>query len=95
MTKITADAVGTFTHPFAVTDNRGTGLLPIQAYLIDGVGSATFDILGRVSPDGPWFPFKEGLQNGFLEAISWVPYVALRLTAVSGGAKVALHIAHT
>jgi hypothetical protein len=95
MTKITADALGTFTHQFAITDARGTGLLPMQCYMVDGSGTATFDILGRVAPDGPWFPLKEGLQGGFLEAISWVPYVALRITALSNGAKVALHVAHS
>lgn len=80
--KFTQTGVGTTSNIAALRDLTGTGLLPIQAEPSDG--ATTFRILGRCSPEAPWREFKAAGTAGFLECMSWVPYVQLEVTAGTG-----------
>jgi len=86
--KITQQGVGSATHTFAIRDSNGTGLLPVQAEV---TGSATFRILGRVSPEAPWTELKAAGSTAFLESMAFVPYLQLEVT--SGAGTVTLWIA--
>lgn len=81
MSILTRTGVGTAENLGVIRDTQGTGLLPIQA---DGDGATTFRINGRVSPDAPWVELKAAGTADFLEAISWVPYLQLQVTAGTG-----------
>lgn len=81
MQKIVRTSVGTSSHSEVIRDRSGSGLLPIQA---DGDGATTFRVTGRVSPEAPWVEIKAAGTSDFLEAISWVPYIQLEVTAGSG-----------
>ena len=71
----------------AVRDTDGTGTLPIQAVV---AGSATFRVLGRVSPEAPWVEVKEAGTVSFLESFSWLPYLSVEV--LSGSGQVTLYI---
>jgi hypothetical protein len=73
--------VGTVSHPASIRDSDGTALLPVQG---DVQGTATFRLLGRVSPDAPWVEIRAPNTVDFLESISWVPYIQLEITAGAG-----------
>lgn len=67
-----------------VYDSMGTGMLPVQ---VDGDGATTFKINGRVSPDAPWMEIVAAQTGDLLQAISWVPYIQLEVTAGAGQVK--------
>jgi hypothetical protein len=79
--KITRTGVGTADHTDSLVDLYGSGLLPVQA---DGDGSTTFRVLGRVSGEAPWVEIRAAGTADFLEAISWVPFIRLEVTAGTG-----------
>lgn len=79
--------VGTATHEGSIRDSNGTGLLPLQAAI---TGTATFRVLGRVSPAAPWVELKAAGTVAFLESFSWVPFIELEVT--SGTGTVSLYI---
>lgn len=65
-------------------DSMGTGMLPIQ---VDGDGATTFKINGRVAPDAPWMELIAAQTADMIQAISWVPYIQLQVTAGAGSVK--------
>ena len=71
----------------AVRDSKGKSLLPVQAAV---TGTASFRLMGRVSPEGRWHEIKAPSSADFLECISWCPY--LRLEVLSGDGTVKLWI---
>ena len=84
MIKLTRTGVGVVTHPGAIRDGDGSSLLPIQAES----GGNTFRLVGRVSPEAPWFEIKAPAAANFLEAFSWVPYIQLEVTSGTGAVTV-------
>lgn len=87
--KITSSAVGITPGSHLVRDTAGSGLLAMQ---LEITGTATARVLGRVSPEAPWVEIREAATAGYLEVSARVPYVALEVTAYTGGA-VNLYIA--
>lgn len=83
MIKLTRTGVGTADHEGVVRDTNGTGLLPMQAAV---TGTVTFKVMGRVSPDAPWYELKAAGSAAFLESFSWVPHIRLEVTAGTGTA---------
>ncbi len=67
----------------AIRDSRGKGLLPVQVAL---TGTATYRLLGRVSPEAQWVELRPAASTDCLEAISWVPYLRLEVTSGDGTA---------
>lgn len=81
MTKLTQTGVGSAQNQNALLDTDGTGILPIQA---SGDGATTFRVLGKVSKDAPFIEIKGAGTGDFLEGLSWVPFIALEVTAGAG-----------
>jgi hypothetical protein len=81
MIKLTQTGVGTVSHPYSLRDDQGTALLPVQGKV---TGSATFRLLGRVSPDADWLEIRAANTVAFLESFSWVPFIQLEITSGSG-----------
>ena len=81
MTQIQQTGVGQTATPTSLIDTDGTGLLPVQVAV---EGTATYRLLARVSTQAPWVELRPAASDGFLEAISWVPYLALEVTAGAG-----------
>lgn len=81
MITITQTGVGAATHTASIRDSDGTGVLPLQAAV---TGTATFRVLGRVSPDAPWVELKAAGTAAFLESFSWVPFIQLEVTIGTG-----------
>lgn len=88
MARIQAGATGIHAAPYALTDPNGTGTFPVQVYLPEGV-TATYRIVGRVSPEAPWVEIRAESSSGMLEAMSYLPYIAVDISAISGGSLVA------
>lgn len=88
MARITADAVGIFSHQAILKDTHGSGSFPMQVYIPQDV-TATYRVVGRVSSDMPWVEILASRSTGLLEAFSYLPYVALDVTAIAGGTIVA------
>lgn len=78
---VQAVATSDGTNPNEIYDSTGTGLLPIQAKV---TGVATFRVLGRVALDAPWVEIIAPGTVGFLQSISWVPWVQLDQTVGAG-----------
>lgn len=76
------NGVGTVAVEREVYDSTGTGLLPIQAAVISG--TPTFRVLGRVDAGAPWVEIVAAGTIGWLNSISWVPFLQLEITAGAG-----------
>lgn len=85
-------SVGTAENTLSIRDLSGSGLLPVQVVIDAGV-TATYRILGKVDPSLPWFEIREPASAEFLEAISFVPFLQLDVTAMTGSGSVTLGIA--
>jgi hypothetical protein len=81
MIKLTRSGVGTVDHAGVVRDTNGTGLLPMQAEV---TGTATFRVLGKVSPEAPWVELRAANTTAFLESFSYVPFIRLEITTGTG-----------
>lgn len=79
------NGVGSVAVDREVYDSTGTGLLPIQAAVISG--TPTFRVLGRVSTDAPWVEIVAAGTVGWLNSISWVPFIQLEITSGVGVVK--------
>ena len=83
MIHLVQSGVGAVENNFAARDSRGKGLLPVQVAV---TGTASFRVMGRVSPDAQWKEVRPEASIGFLESISWVPYVRLEVLSGDGTA---------
>jgi hypothetical protein len=86
--KITQAGVGIASNQFTVRDSYGTGLIAVQAEV---TGTATYRILGRVSPAAPWRELKGADASGFLESMALVPFLALEVLSGSGTVDLWVH----
>lgn len=82
------NAIGKAQNTLSLRDISGSGLLPVQVELDSGV-SGTFRIMGRVDPSMPWREIRPATSSGFLEAVSYVPFIQLDVTAISGASATA------
>jgi hypothetical protein len=87
MARIQASVTGIAAHPAVLKDSSGVGTIPIQVYIPAGV-TATYRVVGRVSPEAPWVEIRGSLTTGLLEAMQYCPYIALDITAIAGGSIV-------
>lgn len=92
MILLTATGVGQVSNPLAVRDLSGSGLLPVQVE-ISGFSAVTYRILGRVDGSLPWREIRASDTAGFLEAVSYVPFIALDVTSVTGSGTIKLGLA--
>ncbi|MDQ4420058.1 hypothetical protein OOT33_06350 [Sphingobium sp. DEHP117] len=80
--KIAQTGVGFVENLFAVRALHGW-LLPVQVAV---EGTATYRILGRVSPEAQWRELRAADTVSCLEAVNWVPYVRLEVLSGDGSA---------
>jgi hypothetical protein len=82
MIKIEQAGVGTVeSGDKPIYDSTGTGMLPLQ---VEVTGAATYRILGRLAADAPWVELRAADTAGCLESFTWVPFMALDVTAGAG-----------
>lgn len=88
--KITQNGVGIASHQAALVDTQGSGTLAVQ--VTSDTPVATYRLLGRADADAPWFPLTTAISGELLEALYWVPYVALEVLT-GPGATITLWVA--
>ena len=91
MAKISASAVGTFPVSFALNDRVGAGNFPVQVEIEAGA-TATYRILGRVSPEAPWVEVVAPASAGSLQSVNYIPFLALHITSYSGAGNINMWI---
>lgn len=79
--KLSQIGVGTESVVDALRNRSGVSLIAVQAA---GDGATTFRVNGRVSPDAPWVEVIAPGTADFLQAVSFVPYLQLEITAGTG-----------
>lgn len=79
------DVVGRTGPEYPIRDIFGTGTTPVQ---VEVTGTVSYRIVGKCHKNAPWRELRASASAGFLESVTYVPFMAIEIVSKTGNGAV-------